>query len=125
MSRTNEEILDSFLALWKTRDAQGMADHFAEDGVYDNQPENKPMVGRAAIKQWLDTVFSHIDRIDVDMKVTASNGEWILSERLDDHIAGDKHMPVPVMNATRIVDGKIALFRDYYDMDTVRSLGMG
>ena len=125
MSRTNEEILDSFLALWKTRDAQGMADHFAEDGVYDNQPENKPMVGRAAIKQWLDTVFSHIDRIDVDMKVTASNGEWTLSERLDDHIAGDKHMPVPVMNATRIVDGKIALFRDYYDMDTVRSLGMG
>ena len=41
--RSNDEV-----ALWATRDAKGMADCFAEDGVYDNVPEGKPMVGRAA-----------------------------------------------------------------------------
>lgn len=125
MTKTNEDVLRSFLALWATRDAQGMTDHFADDGVYDNVPENKPMVGREAIKLWLDGVFTHLSRIEVDLLHTATNGEWILSERIDDHIAGDKHMPLPVMNATRITDGKIVMFRDYYDMDTVRALGMG
>ena len=52
MSQSNEDILRHFLALWAIRDAEGMVECFAEDGVYDNVPDRKPMVGRAAIKQW-------------------------------------------------------------------------
>ena len=122
---TNEEIMRRFLALWSTRDAQAMADCFAADGVYDNVPDKKPMVGPAEIRQWLDFCFQHLTRIDVKILNIASNGEWILSERVDDHIAGDRHMPLPVMNASRIVDGKITIFRDYYDRKTVTELGMG
>lgn len=125
MSRTNEELMRDFLALWSTRDADGMANSFAPDGVYDNVPEKKPMVGREAIRQWLDMCFTHLTRIDVEILNIATNGEWVLSERIDDHIAGEKHMPLPVMNVTRIVDGKFVLFRDYYDRVTVKELGMG
>ena len=121
----NEALLRRFLALWSVRDAAGMVACFAEDGVYENVPAKAPMVGHTAIRAWLDMVFSHISRIDVEMLNLAVNGEWVLDERIDDHIAGDRHMPLPVMNATRIVDGRIVLFRDYYDMETVRALGMG
>ena len=55
----------------------------------------------------------------------ASVGDWVLSERRDDHVVGDRHMVLPVMNAARIVDGRIAEFRDYYCRETVRQLGMG
>lgn len=123
-STTNEEIVRRFLALWTERDAEAMAACFAGQAVYDNVPEKKPMEGRAAIKLWLDMVFQHITRIDVEIITIASNGEWVLTERIDDHIAGDKHMPLPVMGAARIVDGKIVMFRDYYDRETVRELGM-
>ena len=126
MSEANEKLVRDFLALWAVRDAAGMADCFAEDGVYDNVPEKKPMIGRAAIRAWLDMVFQHIDRIDVEMLNISSKGEWVLNERIDDHIALDgKHMPLPVMNATRIVDGEIVMFRDYYCRKTVAALGMG
>lgn len=125
MSRTNEELMRDFLALWSTRDAEGMANCFAPDGVYDNVPEKKPMEGREAIREWLGMCFNHLTRIDVEILNIATNGEWVLSERIDDHIAGEKHMPLPVMNATRIVDGKFVLFRDYYDRVTVKELGMG
>ena len=125
MSKSNEEILRDFLALWSTRDAKGMVEMFAEDGVYDNVPEKKPMVGREAILKWLEVCFQHLTRIDVEVLHIASNGEWVLCERIDDHIAGDKHMPLPVANATRIVDGKIVMFRDYYCRVTVKELGMG
>ena len=122
---TNETVMRGFLALWSIRDAEGMTNCFAPDGVYDNVPDEKPMVGRAAIRAWLDTCFRHLTRIDVTVLNVASNGEWVLSERLDDHVVGDKHMVLPVMNAARIVDGKIVMFRDYYCRKTVAELGMG
>ena len=126
MGRSNEEVMRHFLALWSARDAAGMAACFADEGVYDNVPEKKPMAGPAAILAWLEAVFQHLDRIEVEVLHIASNGEWVLSERLDDHIGhGDRHMPLPVMNVSRIVDGKIAMFRDYYDRITVRELGLG
>lgn len=126
MSQSNEELLRRLLEGWRIRDAEGMAACFAPDGVYDNVPDRKPMVGPEEIKAWLDMCFQHLSRLDVEILNIASNGEWVLCERLDDHIALDgKHMPLPVMNATRIVDGKIAMFRDYYDRQTVKELGMG
>ncbi len=125
MSMSNEDILRAMLALWACRDAAGMADFFAEDGVYDNVPDKEPMVGRKAIRAWLDGCFSHLTRIDVTILNIASNGEWVLCERMDDHIVGERHMPLPVMNATRIVDGRITMFRDYYCRQTVSELGLG
>ena len=125
MTGNNEQLIRRLLALWAVRDAAGMVACFAEDGVYENLPANAPLVGRAAIRDWLDMVFSHIDRIDVEVLNLAVNGEWVLNERIDDHVAGEQHMPVPVMNASRVIDGQIVLFREYYDMDTVRALGMG
>lgn len=125
MTAPNEVLMRRFLSQWATRDADGMAACFAEDGVYDNVPDEAPMRGRAAIHAWLNRVFGMLSHIDVEVLSLAENGEWILSERIDDHVAGDKHMPLPVMNASRIVDGKIVLFRDYYCRQTVKDLGMG
>lgn len=125
MSTSNEEIIRRFLALWATREADAMAAAFAEDGVYDNVPNKQPMEGREEIRKWLGFCFDHLTRIDVEILNMASNGEWTLSERLDTHVIGDRHMPLPVMNACRIVDGKIVMFRDYYDRQTVAELGMG
>ncbi|MDG2002045.1 MAG: limonene-1,2-epoxide hydrolase family protein [Novosphingobium sp.] len=125
MSEANEQIILDFLTKWSTRDAEGMAAAFAEDGVYDNVPDEKPMVGREAILTWLNQCLGVLSQIDVEMLNISSNGEWVLNERIDDHIVGDKHMPLPVMNASRIVDGKIVMFRDYYCRVTVKELGMG
>ena len=124
MSEANEQIIRDFLAKWSTRDAEGMAAAFADDGVYDNVPDEKPMVGRETILAWLNGCFTVLSRIDVEILNISSKGEWVLNERIDDHIIGDKHMPLPVMNASRIVDGKIVMFRDYYCRVTVKDLGL-
>lgn len=125
MAESNEQLMRRFLGYWATRDAGQMVQCFAPDGVYDNVPEARPMVGRDAIRAWLDICFQHLSRIEVEIVTLAVNGEWILSERLDDHIVGERHMKLPVMNAARIVGGQIQLFRDYYDRRTVSELGLG
>ena len=124
MSKENEELLRRFVSLWATRDAARMAECFAEDGIYDNVPDEKPMLGRQTIRAWLDSCFQHLSRIDVEILNLSSAGEWVLDERIDDHIVGEKHMRLPVMNATRIVGGKIVMFRDYYCRQTVKELGL-
>ncbi len=124
MSQSNEQVLRHMLALWAIRDAAGMADCFAEDGIYDNVPDEKPMVGRAAIRAWLDACFQHLTRIDVEILNLASYGDWVLDERIDDHVVGEKHMRLPVMNAAQFKHGKIVLFRDYYCRQTVKELGL-
>jgi len=125
MDTTNEQIVRDFLKLWASRDAEAMLECFAPDGVYDNVPENRPMEGREAIGAWLAMCFKHLTRIDVEVVTIATNGEWVLCERRDDHVVGDKHMVLPVMGAIRVVDGKIVTFRDYYCRKTVAELGMG
>jgi len=122
---TNEQRLRHFASLWSHRDAQAMAECFAENGIYDNVPNNAPMHGRQAILDWLNRCFEHLTRIDVEFLHVVTDGEWVLSERIDTHVAGDKLMPLPVMNTCRIVDGDIVLFRDYYCRETVKQLGMG
>lgn len=124
MKAANEDILRRFLALWSVCDAQGMAAMFAADGAYDNVPNREPMHGREAILAWLEMCFGHLTRIDVEILNIAANGEWVLCERIDDHVVGDRHMRLPVANATRIVDGQIVMLRDYYCRETVRELGI-
>lgn len=125
MAETHEALMRRFLGYWSVRDADAMVGCFAEDGVYDNVPSRSPLTGRAAIRGWLDRCFAHLTRIDVKILHLAVNGEWVLSERLDDHVVGEKHMELPVMNVARIVDGRFVLFRDYYDLKMVHDLGMG
>ena len=125
MPESNEQIVRRLLSYWSTRDAEAMANLFAPEGIYDNVPDRRPMVGRAAIRQWLDTCFHHLTRIDVEIINIAGNGEWVLTERIDDHIVGDRHMSLPVMGAARVVGGHILMLRDYYDRQMVRELGIG
>ena len=119
-----EGVVRQFLALWSSADAEGMAELFASDGVYDNVPMKRPLVGRQALLQWLNAVLNHISRIDVEILNISTNGEWVLCERLDDHVKGDTHMRLPVMNATRVVDGKIVMFRDYFCRQTCAEVGL-
>jgi len=108
--------------LWATRNADAMADLFAEHGVYHNVP-NPPMEGREAVRAYLRKVC---ERLGVEAAVLhlACDGEWVLSERLDIHVEGDRRMPLPVMNVSRVVDGKLVLWRDYYDTQMVKELGL-
>ncbi|MGB8389005.1 limonene-1,2-epoxide hydrolase family protein [Mycobacterium sp.] len=117
-----EKAVRQMCELWGVPDADGMVAMFAEDGVYHNIPE-EPMAGREAIRSWLQIVCAQV-RVEADVLHLACDGEWVLSERLDTHVLGDKRIPLPVMNISRVVDGKLALWRDYYDTQMVRNLGL-
>jgi limonene-1,2-epoxide hydrolase len=122
MGAAEEAVVKKGYELWAGRDAKALAGLFAEDGVYDNVPM-EPIRGPEAVREWLDVVFQRL-WVEVELLHMVSDGEWVLSERIDHHIDGDARKPLPVMNTSRVVDGKIVLWRDYFDMKTVVDLGL-
>lgn len=121
---THEEaVVMKVLEYWGNKDATSMVSLFTEEGVYDNVPDANPMRGKAAIRSWLDAVFQHC-HVEAEVLHMASQGNWVLSERVDTHILGGKRIPLPVMNAAQIVDGRVAVWRDYYCRQMVKEIGL-
>jgi limonene-1,2-epoxide hydrolase len=118
-----ESVVRRMCALWAARDADAMADLFTEDGVYDNVPSRRWMEGREAVRAYLRMVCQRLG-VEAEVVHLAGDGEWVLSERLDTHVEGERRMTLPVMNISRVVDGRLALWRDYYDIQMVRDLGL-
>jgi limonene-1,2-epoxide hydrolase len=117
-----EAVVLRICELWAARDADAIAELFAEDGVYHNVP-NPPMEGREVVRAYLRKVFERLGA-EIEVLHLACDGEWVLSERVDTHVEGDLRMALPVMNVSHVVDGKLALWRDYYDTQMVKDLGL-
>lgn len=123
MSSAEEQVVLQALEAWAGPGPDALLAFFAEDAVYDNVPDKRPMKGREAIGAWLTEVFKHC-YVEAEILQIAASGEWVLNERIDVHVVGDKRLALPVMNASRVVNGKIVEWKDYYCRKTCEELGL-
>ena len=66
----------------------------------------------------VDTNGQH-EAVNWEIISIAENGNKVLTERLDEFdLPGGKHVSVPVMGTFEIRDGRIAAWRDYFDLAT-------
>jgi len=119
-----ERVLRAFYQAWGVPDLEAILALVADDVVYENVPVATRLVGREAFREWFSGGLAALDRIDVAPRTVLAEGEMVMMERVDDHIAGDRHMILPVVNVSRVVDGRIVEYRDYFDLDTVRAIGL-
>lgn len=113
----NADIVRAFIATWSSLDAQRLAAYFCEDGVYHNMPA-APMKGRAQIagfigafiKPWTSTTWDILNLVEA--------GNVVMVERLDCTRVGEKAVDLPCCGVFEMRDGKIAVWRDYFDMAT-------
>ena len=113
----NTELIKKFCAAWSRLDAAELAAYFTEDGIYHNMPAG-PVRGREEIEKlirgfagsWTKTVWEILN--------LAETGDVVIAERLDRTQAGDKSVDLPCTGVFTIRDGKIASWRDYFDLGT-------
>jgi limonene-1,2-epoxide hydrolase len=119
-------VVREFCAAWERRDKQALLDAFTEDGVYHNIP-TAPAVGKQAIGALLDFVLAQAgDAITFEITHVAADGDVVLTERVDTFTTGDKKVTLRVMGAFEVRDGKIAAWRDYFDMaEWTKQMGPG
>ncbi|MFI9384648.1 limonene-1,2-epoxide hydrolase family protein [Kutzneria sp. NPDC052558] len=118
MTRTPDELVAEFCALWASPDPEKLAEFFAEDAVYHNIPLS-PVHGRAAIEEFIAGFTAGYDGIDFAVHHQVSYGNVVMNERTDtlrrkDGVAVD----LPVAGVFEIVDDRIVAWRDYFDLAT-------
>jgi limonene-1,2-epoxide hydrolase len=121
MTRSADELVTEFCKRWASPDADELAGYFTEDAVYHNIPM-QPVQGRAAIRDFIAGFAAAFDGIDFNVHRQISDGTLVMNERTDVMRSKDGGtIPLPVMGVFEVQDGRIAAWRDYFDMAAITS----
>jgi limonene-1,2-epoxide hydrolase len=121
MKHSPDEVVTEFCKKWLTADPDELAGYFTEDAVYHNIPM-EPVQGREAIKEFIAGFTAGFDGIDFQVHRQVSDGNVVMNERTDVmHRKDGGEIPLPVTGVFEVIDGRIAAWRDYFDLATVTS----
>ena len=116
------ELVKAFCAAWSEGDLDAIVGYFTDDAVYHNIPIDPPVVGRDNIKATIAGFTAGVDKIEFRVLHQAVNGNVVLTERVDAFISAAKTIELPVMGTFEVTDdGKIAAWRDYFDLNQFMS----
>lgn len=118
--KDNEEIIRSFIAAWSRLDASELASYFAEDGVYHNMP-TEPVAGRENVQAFIAGFAKDWTETNWDILNLIAKDDIVMVERLDRTKLGDKSVNLPCFGIFEIANGKIKIWRDYFDIETYMS----
>lgn len=110
-----QQVVQEFLEAWTEGDAAKLASYFRDDAVYHNIPM-EPVRGRPAIDSALAGFVASVSNIVFETVHIAGNGDVVLTERVDRFKTGGRQVNLPVMGVFEVRDGKIAAWRDYFDL---------
>jgi limonene-1,2-epoxide hydrolase len=119
MTRSADTVVTEFCALWSNPDVDQIVEWFTEDAVYHNIPM-PPARGHDAIREFIAGFVAAFDGIDFTVHRQIAQGDVVMNERTDVMRRKDGgELALPVMGVFEVRDGKIAVWRDYFDMATV------
>ncbi|HEX5096561.1 MAG TPA: SgcJ/EcaC family oxidoreductase [Acidimicrobiia bacterium] len=110
------DLITEFCAAWEKGDYDALLEYFTDDAVYHNVPVD-PVVGKDAIRATMQMFTTGVERIEFQVNNISANGNVVLTERVDSFVLPDKTITLPVMGTFEVVDGKIAAWRDYFDLN--------
>jgi limonene-1,2-epoxide hydrolase len=111
---TVESFLDAFVAM----DSDTALDHVAQDCEYTNVGL-MTVTGHAGIRDVLEPFFASIHENEFQILRTATDGPVVFLERLDRHRLDHGWRELPVNGVFEVHDGKITVWRDYFDIATM------
>lgn len=113
----NTEVISRFLRAWSDLKADTLVDYFTVDGVYHNMPA-QPVAGHDNLRKFIAGFIAPWTSTDWEVLNLLEAGNIVIVERIDKTVAGDKQVDLPCCGVFEMRDGKIAVWRDYFDMTT-------
>jgi limonene-1,2-epoxide hydrolase len=114
----NEKIIVEFVNAWSRLDAKELSSFFAEDGIYHNIPI-EPVEGKKNIEDFINNFSASWADTNWDIIHIISKGDIVITERLDrTQTQSGKSVELPCVGIFELQDGKIKIWRDYFDLGT-------
>jgi limonene-1,2-epoxide hydrolase len=118
---TPSEVVSAFCAAWADGDLDAILEFFTPDAVYHNIPI-APVTGVDQIRATIEGFTGGVDKIEFRVLHQTANGNIVMNERVDAFISAAKTIELPVMGVFEVTaDGKIAAWRDYFDLNQFMS----
>ena len=119
MTTEPAELVTEFCTLWANPDLETILSYFTEDAVYHNIPM-APAEGLPAIRDLLPMMLDGMEGIDFIVHRQVADGSVVMNERTDVmRRTNGGRVELPVMGTFEVRDGRIAAWRDYFDLATV------
>ena len=113
----NVQTIKDFIAAWSNLDSDELVGYFSEDGIYYNMP-TQPVQGKEQLKQLIGNFISSWTKTNWDTLNIIGEGDVVIAERLDRTEVGDIKVDLPCCGVFEMEEGKIKIWRDYFDMGT-------
>ncbi len=114
---TPEQTVDEFIRRVVALDLDGACELVSDDLEYDNVPVGKNH-GPEGLKSFLSMMVSGVAEVEFITHRQIAVGNVVTNERTDRFRIGDSWIDLPVAGVFVVDDGKISLWRDYFDMAT-------
>lgn len=118
---SNEGVVNAFIAEWSLPHpdaARLVSAYFTEDAVYQNMPSDPVHQGSDAITKVLAGMSERLESRGWQVLHQVGDGNIVMNERIDRFRSGDRMIDLPVMGIFELREGRIAAWRDYWDMAT-------
>ena len=115
---TSLEVVHAFMAAAEKRDYDAAMELLTDDIEYQNMPL-PPVHGKAAVRETLEALLALCTDSEWVVHRELASGDLVMNERTDRFEMGGKWVDLPVAGVFELRDGRIALWRDYFDLPTI------
>jgi limonene-1,2-epoxide hydrolase len=115
---TPVETVTAFMKAAADRDYDTALGLLADDVEYQNMP--LPAVrGAAAVKETLEMLLASAESSEWVVHRQVANGHLVMNERTDRFLVNGNWIELPVAGVFEVSGGRIVLWRDYFDLETI------
>jgi limonene-1,2-epoxide hydrolase len=110
------DLVRDFCAACEKGDIDALLEYFTDDAVYHNMPV-APVQGKDAIRTTFEMFMTGVEKIEFRVRNIVADGDVVLTERVDVFVLPNATIELPVMGTFEVRDGRIAAWRDYFDLN--------
>ena len=117
----NRRVVAAMWSALYAKDFEGVARYIAEDGHYEDVPAPDPgATGPQNVLKRLRVGLEPVERFEHEIHRVVAEGENVVVEHTEIwHFATGEVIRTPFVTIHVVRDGKIRLWRDYWDMNTM------
>ncbi len=112
------DTVNAFLVAAAKRDYDTALPMLTDDVEYQNMPI-APVKGRDAVREQLEALLAMGGDSEWNVLREVADGDVVMNERVDRFEIGGAWIDLPVMGVFVLRDGRIAEWRDYFDLATI------
>jgi limonene-1,2-epoxide hydrolase len=122
---TPDEVVTALVRACEARDMDAVLSLVSDDIEYDNVPIG-PVHGPDGVRSVLSGgVTAAAEQVEWVVHRQVAAGSTVMNERTDRFLVDGRWIEIPIAAVFEVHDGRVTLWRDYFDLETYRRQRQG